>query len=116
MEKRFSHEETVKKAEALLKERGVGGVSLRFGADGVHIGNSCLVRDRSLRYEICLLLEKTEGFSRPAAEMSAEWLGHNVYYRLTRHPGAASADVEFDGDKRWYVRLPAKLMAKLGLK
>ena len=48
--------------------------------------------------------------------MSAEWLGHNAFYRLTRHPGAESCDLEFIGDKRRLVRLAAKVMAKAGLR
>ena len=116
MEKLYSHDECAALADVLLKEAGVEGVSLRFGEDGVHIQNSCRVRDKRLRLEVCRLLELTESFAQSAECMSAEWFGHNAFYRLTRHPGAESCDLEFTGDKRRLVRLAAKVMAKTGLR
>ena len=116
MEKRFTTEEAAERILALLEQAGIRNVELRFEQSGVHIENSCEVRSRALRFAACAVLERTEGFSRTAADMSAEWLGHNAYYRLTRHPGAKNADIEFKGDKRWYVRLLARLMGRLGLR
>ena len=116
MEKQFTREEAIMEAEALLTEAGFEDVRLRFGTDGVHIENSCLVRKSGLRLSVCRILERTEGFSRTAEDLSAEWLGHNAFYRVTRHPGAKSADLEFTGDKRSLVRIAAKVMAKLGIR
>ena len=116
METRLTHEAAKAETAVILRREGLTGPDLRFGETGVHIESSCLVRKRRLRMEICGVLSRTEGFSRSAADMSAEWLGHNIYYRLTRHPGAKSADIEFTGDKRWYVKLAAKVMGAVGLR
>ena len=116
MEKRFTTEEASERILALLGQAGIRGVELRFEQSGVHIKNSCEVRSRALREAACRILSVTEGFERTPADMSAEWLGHNAYYRLTRHPGAKNADIECRGDKRWYVRLAARLMGRLGLR
>ena len=115
MEKLFTHEEAVSAARAALDDAGFGGVELRISSAGAHIENSSDVRNKDVRLAVCAILERTEGFSRTAANMSAEWLGHNAYYRLTRHPGAKSADIEYSGDKRLVVRIGAKLMEKAGM-
>ena len=115
MEKLFTREEAISRASALLNDAGYGEVKLRFGDAGAHIENSSDVKNKEVRLAVCAILERTEGFSRTAANMSAEWLGHNIYYRLTRHPGARSADIEFAADKRLVVRLGAWLMEKAGM-
>lgn len=115
MEKLLTHEEAVIEAEALLRSAGLDSVNIRFGTDGAHIENSYLVREKRLRLDVCRVLERTEGFTRPAARMSSEWLGHNIFYRLTRHPGAASADIEFEDDKRLVVRMGERIMDLMGL-
>lgn len=115
MDRLYTSEQAELLTAKLLEGAGLGQVKLTFGEGGVHIENSYLVRSRELRLAVCAILADTEGFTQPASRMSAEWLGHNAFYRLTRHPGARSADVEYSGDKRLVVRLAARLMDRLGL-
>lgn len=113
---RYTQAEAAKLIDELLKSQGYSDVRLRFKPNGVRLENSYLVRSAQHRLSVCQVLEQTEGFSQRAGVMSAEWFGHNMAARFLGLTGAKSADIEFDGDPRWYVRLVALWLYKLGIR
>ena len=49
------------------------------------------------------------------AQMSAEWLGHNICYTLhIKRQSTKDVDIDYDGDERFYVRAVVKALEILG--
>lgn len=115
MSERYSHDEAAQVIGDMLKAQGYSDVRPRFKPNGIRLENSYTVRKARHRLSVCEVLERTEGFSHSAGVMSSEWFGHNVAARLFGLKGAKSADLEFDGDHRWFVRFCAKLLDKIGI-
>ena len=115
MTKCHTQAEAEKIIAELLNSLGYSDVCPRFKSNGIRIENSHTVRSAQHRISVCRVLERTDGFSLSAGVMSAEWVGHNIAARMLGLKGAKSADIEFDGDMRWYVRLFATLLDIMGI-
>ena len=49
------------------------------------------------------------------SDFAAEWVGHNLVYRLLGHREIGSADLEFAGDKRGAIRFLTGILRILGV-
>ena len=114
-EKRYSKADAQAIINGLLSDEGYSDVTLSFERTAVHITNSYKVKSRDLRMRICSILSETEGFSQSAGELSAEWLGHNMFNSVIKNRGTMHADLEYSGDPRRPIRLLSSIMNRLGL-
>ena len=82
--KRFSQADSQNAINTLFNKTGYGekGVKIDFTGAGANIDKSYLVDSESVRIEVCLILEQTEGFDRTAGNLCAEWVFHNDVYRF----------------------------------
>ncbi len=116
-EKLYSADEALERINALLRPEAEASLNLASGEpSGVHIAGSHRIRSKSLRMEVCRILERTEGVLRTAGDLSAEWAGHNAVYRVYKViPEIGNADLEFAGDKRFIIRFFTRIMDLLGI-
>ena len=119
-EKRYTHEQALGVINGLFQANGLADVSARLNLDcgvpsGVHIENSYKVKQRALRAKVCGVLAGITGVKRPASDFAAEWVGHNLVFRLLGHREIGSADLEFAGDKRGAIRFLTGILRILGV-
>lgn len=92
-------------------------VRIEFFEDGAKIRNSYLVSSRVRRMKVCAILARTEGFTaRTAGNYSAEWVLHNICYRLRfKRSSAVDVDLDVRRDRRASVRVVVKVFDILGI-
>ena len=90
-------------------------IDVTINDNDIVITNSYLITDKYDRQYISSVIARTEGVTRSAGNLSAEWFGHNVMYIFpsTRN---STKDVNLDkvGDERDWVRFGTKLLEVLG--
>lgn len=90
----YNPEEAKIEIDRLLSGFG-GKCVIRFAEDACEISNSWLVHSKKLRHTICRIIADSGVTRRSYENLSAEWLFHNLAYRL--HIFRASArDVTLD--------------------
>ena len=84
---------------------------VEFYNDAVKIKNSYLVRSELIRHRVCAVIAHTDLTARSFENMSAEWLLHNICYKLhIRRSSAVDADLDYTRDRRFIVRILTEIM------
>lgn len=84
---------------------------VEFYDDAVKIRNSYLVRSELIRHRVCAVIAHTDLTARSFENMSAEWLLHNICYKLhIKRSSAVDADLDYTRDRRFIVRLLTEIM------
>lgn len=91
-----------------------------FGATSVHIENSYRITHRADRLAAITAIKKEAAnrgieINATVSEMEGEWLLHNIAYSFGERKHAKDADLDYSGDRRWYVAFLADLLGKTGL-
>lgn len=78
--------------------------------DGYHI------RSRKDRLRICAILSRSGLTQRTPENLAAEWLIHNVAFKLHfMRSSAVDVALDYEKDIRWQINLASKIMEKLGI-
>ena len=88
--------------------------TFKYYPQEVNITDGYLVRSRRDRLKVCAVISRCGVTDRSPENLAAEWLIHNVSYRL--NIGRASAvDVALDyvKDRRWVINAATKLLELL---
>ena len=107
----YTAKEAVDAINKYLSDKGYADASARTTTKAFVIENSYTVTSRDDRFYISTIISRTKGVNREASNISAEWFGHNVFFFTKR---GQTAELEKDGDTRWWVTLPTKALEELG--
>ncbi len=84
---------------------------IEFYDDAAKIRNSYLVSSEFIRHRVCAVIANTDLTPRSFENMSAEWLLHNICYRLhIKRSSSIDADLDYIRDRRFTVRLVTWVM------
>lgn len=90
-----------------------------FGANSVKIVDSFRIERRKDRLTVIAAIRRESarrGFemTRSVGDMEGEWLLHNIAYALGERRHAQDVDIDYTGDRRWYVAFFGNLLGKTG--
>lgn len=93
-----------------------GDCQVEFYDDVVKIRNSYKVHSRRDRHRICKIIVSTGLSCRRYDNLSAEWLLHNLAYRLHfMRSSSIDVDLDYKGDPHWIVSLVTWIFDVLSL-
>lgn len=91
---------------------------IQFGTKAVKVCNSYRITSRSDRLAVIMAIRETLKERnlpcRSVSSMEGEWLLHNIAYQFGEHDHAADVDLEYEGDRRWYVAALSEMLGFTG--
>lgn len=93
-------------------------IHLRYSNIGVKVIQSDLCNDRlDCFYTVLTIRNESEtDFQQSTTDLYGELRLHQILYRIGyRVDATADADLEYAGDRRWYVRAASKVLGWLGV-
>ena len=110
----FTPEEAKAAADAIL-HRFDPECEVQYFDTGIKIRRSYRVTSRRARQKVSEILRRADVTHREYDNLCAEWVFHNLCYRLhIRRASAADADLDYTGDQRRVVRAVTRVLEYLG--
>lgn len=92
---------------------------IKFGATAVRVCNSYRATKRSDRLAVIIAIREeltARGIPcRSVSSMEGEWVLHNIAYGLGERKHTTDVDLDYEGDKRWYIAAASEVLGWTGL-